>query len=518
MPATPDIAAVLRRPFDEQVAFFRGKLGNLVPTATWRDIMRSAHDRAFMVAGAARADLLADLAAAVDKAISDGESLDAFRARFGEIVRRHGWQGWTGDDRETPDAPGGPGYAWRTRVIYRTNLSTSYAAGRLAQLRAAGYPLWVYRHGGSLDPRPQHLAWDGLTLPPDHPFWRTHYPPSAWGCSCYVVGARSAEGAARLGGKPGYTAPPEGWDVRDAKGRLPGVDEGWDYMPGGTSDVVQAIERKLIHLPGRLADDMARAANIDADDVLDREISNLKEAGRAALDGLLETVLPDDRELVPVISLRGRPLSEAISRGFPEIFRRHLLDSIRKTRQFGGKLSVAPSQETKAARQTTKMRRIAARVAAKLPADWVARMRQVRATVNIANGRGSFSLATYELVTDGSSTAEHEFCHFLQSRLPGLDRMFQRLHRLRTASDPLVEHGSREYARKDNYIHWYFGREYLSSEYSADAHGEAREVLAMTYQAILGEDEMANAMLTEMMHRDRDLLHLAIGALLRYSP
>lgn len=82
-----------KRPFDEQVAFFRGKLGELVPTATWRDVWRDAHDRAFMVAGAARADLLTDLAGAVDKAISGGESIQRFRARFEEIVQRPGWQG-----------------------------------------------------------------------------------------------------------------------------------------------------------------------------------------------------------------------------------------------------------------------------------------------------------------------------------------------------------------------------------------------------------------------------------------
>ncbi|GAB4303829.1 MAG: hypothetical protein Fur0034_20170 [Desulfuromonadia bacterium] len=255
--ADPAVRAALKRPFAEQVAFFRGKLGNLVPTARWNDLMREQHDRAFMVAGAAKADLLADLAAAVDKAISEGESLDTFRRRFGEIVRRHGWAGWTGDDRKAPADPkdrGGAGTAWRTRVIYQTNLSTSYAAGRLAQLKEGGYALWVYRHGGSLDPRPQHLAWNGLTLPADHEFWKTHYPPSAWGCSCYVVGARSAEGAARLGGKPGYTAPPQGWNVRDAKGRLPGVDEGWDYMPGGTvADAVRALESKLAGLPQPLA-------------------------------------------------------------------------------------------------------------------------------------------------------------------------------------------------------------------------------------------------------------------------
>lgn len=225
MPSNPTMQAVFALPFAEQVAFFRAKMGNLVPTATWRDIERAAHDHAFMVAGAAKADLLADLAGAVDKAIADGEGLDAFRKRFDATVQKHGWQGWTGSESEA-------GRNWRTRVIYRTNLSTSYAAGRRVQLSA--FPLWIYKHSHAEHPRLQHKAWDGLTLPAEHAFWATHYPPNGWGCGCRVVGARDAAGAARLGGTPGYSTPPDGWDVRNAKGQLPGLDEGWDYAPGAS--------------------------------------------------------------------------------------------------------------------------------------------------------------------------------------------------------------------------------------------------------------------------------------------
>ena len=49
-----------------QLAFFRQKLG--LPTARWDDLMKSAHDRAFVVAGAMKADLLADLKRALDAA------------------------------------------------------------------------------------------------------------------------------------------------------------------------------------------------------------------------------------------------------------------------------------------------------------------------------------------------------------------------------------------------------------------------------------------------------------------
>lgn len=273
--ARAELAFALGRPFAEQVAFFRGKLGDLVPTAKWDDLWKSRHDRAFMVAGAAKADLLADLAAAVDKAISEGETLDAFRKRFGEIVRSHGWHGWTGEESKA-------GRAWRTRIIYQTNLSTSYAAGRLAQLREAGFRYWVYRHSGSEHPRLQHKAWNGLTLPADHPFWQTHYPPSGWGCRCRVVGANGPEGAKLLGGDPAYNTPPAGWDVRDAKGLLPGVDNGWDYQPGATVvDTVRALAGKTVAWPYELSKAYMSGVPQGARDALALAVRRQPETGEA---------------------------------------------------------------------------------------------------------------------------------------------------------------------------------------------------------------------------------------------
>lgn len=238
-PAPSVISGALKRPFKEQVAFFRSKLGNLVPTARWDDMRHADHDTGFMVAGATKADLLSDLAVAVDRAITEGKGIGAFRKDFRAIVQRNGWHGWTGEGTKK-------GEAWRTRVIYQTNAMSSYNAGRYAQLREGGFDLWIYRHNDSvLRPRPQHLAWNGLTLPPDHEFWRTHAPQNGWGCKCGVVGARSARGARRLGGDPDK-ALPDGWDAIDPKTGAPiGIDKGWDYMPGNTvSDAVRAMAQK----------------------------------------------------------------------------------------------------------------------------------------------------------------------------------------------------------------------------------------------------------------------------------
>lgn len=211
-----ELNAVLKKPFAEQVAFFRNKLGNLVPTAKWDDLQKAQHDTAFMVAGAQKADLLADLSKSIDKAISQGAGLEAWRKDFKAAVEEYDWHGWMGESTET-------GRAWRTRVTYQTNMQTSYAAGRFAQLQEGGFEYWVYHHSDGVKvPREQHLAWDGMALPADHPFWQTHYPPNGWGCQCYVTGARNKD-IAEMHGADFSKTPPEGTE---------GIHKGWDYAPG----------------------------------------------------------------------------------------------------------------------------------------------------------------------------------------------------------------------------------------------------------------------------------------------
>lgn len=246
---TDPLGFQFRRPFPEQLAAFRLRLGNLVPTSAWDDLWQEQHDRAFMVAGATKAELLADLAAAVDKAIAEGTGIEAFRKDFRAIVEKHGWHGWTGEGTAK-------GEAWRTRVIYRTNLRTSYMAGRYAQLVQGGFSFWIYRHGGSLEPRIVHLGWDGLIQPPEHPFWAYHFPPNDWGCSCRVFGARTLAGAIRKGGKPGLKLQP-GWDKIDPKTGAPaGIGKGWAYAPGASVAQTVAVAGDMLgKLPAHIGSD-----------------------------------------------------------------------------------------------------------------------------------------------------------------------------------------------------------------------------------------------------------------------
>ena len=220
--------------FAEQIAFFRQKVN--LGTQRWDDILGAAHDRSFVVAGAAKADLLADLRAAVTKAIEQGTTLAEFRKDFEALVARHGWTGWTGEGTAA-------GRAWRTRIIYETNLRASYAAGRWAQIQQvkAERPYLLYRHNDNvLHPRPLHVAWDGKVIAADDPWWRTHFPPNGWGCQCRVHAVDDAY--LRKLGKAGPDPAPDdgtydyfnkvsGVTLRD----IPkGIDPGWDYAPGAS--------------------------------------------------------------------------------------------------------------------------------------------------------------------------------------------------------------------------------------------------------------------------------------------
>lgn len=219
-------------PFQEAIDFFAQKTN--VGTRAWTDVWEAAHARAFMVAGAASDALVGDFRQAIHKAIAEGTTLAEFRKDFDRIVAKHGWTGWTGEGTDA-------GRAWRTRVIFETNLNMAYAAGRHAQMTDPDvlrvYPYWVYRHSGNPHPRLQHRAWDGLTLAATDPFWVTNYPPNGFNCGC-TVEPISARGLARQGKTGPDEAPPLDIQPR-AVGRSgrtalapAGVDPGFAYNPG----------------------------------------------------------------------------------------------------------------------------------------------------------------------------------------------------------------------------------------------------------------------------------------------
>lgn len=213
-------------PFDEAIAFFRQKLS--ITSQTWTDLWQGEHSRQFTVAGAMRDDMLDDFRTAIESAIAEGTTYQTFLQEFDKIVSRYGWS-YKGNR------------GWRSRVIYDTNVNTAYNAGRWAQLTDPDLlkvnPYLEYRHGDSVKPRQLHLSWNGITLPADDPWWKTHYTPNGWGCKCRVhsAGKRDLERAGKTGPDQ---APNDGtYEWVDKKSgeihEIPrGIDPGWAYNPG----------------------------------------------------------------------------------------------------------------------------------------------------------------------------------------------------------------------------------------------------------------------------------------------
>ncbi|MBT0664770.1 phage head morphogenesis protein [Geobacter pelophilus] len=228
-------------PFNEAETFFQGKLN--IPTAVWDDLQKDQHAKGFMIAGANKAELLADFRAAVQKSINGQMTLPEFQSRFDEIVAKHGWS-YNGSRN------------WRSELIYNINVRTAYMAGRWEQLTSPGtlLPFLTYRHAdGVRHPRPVHVSWNGLTLPANHRFWKTNFPPNGWGCHCTAFAASQRDRQAAI--DAGLGEPPAGWDKVDPKTGAPvGIDKGWDYNVGMARDrSYQILGEKFETLPNDIA-------------------------------------------------------------------------------------------------------------------------------------------------------------------------------------------------------------------------------------------------------------------------
>ncbi|WP_198321664.1 MULTISPECIES: phage minor head protein [Methylococcus] len=500
-------------PFDEAIRFFRGK--DLVPTDRWADVWKEEHDVGFMVAGAAKADLLADLHGAVLKGVSKGTTLAEFRKDFDAIVARHGWTGWKGEATAA-------GRAWRTRLIYDTNLRTAYQAGRWAQVQAGKQwrPYLEYKHSDlSAHPRPLHVSWDGLVMAVDDPWVQTHWPPNGWGCKCRMFAL--AERDLRRMGKTGPDTPPDDgsydWTdkVTGEVHRVPnGIDPGWDYAPGASrTDLMRKeIERKVAKLPAGIGrqlkeevlspritskdlDELIRLGNLKTDALIGKA-GTASEDFRAALREVLQTEVGTQTAaaVTPYGSngSKAKRLLEEASRQFPDSW-------TRKADAFGklyGRYS-----EARALHMT-------------LIGDYRGQMLDLkRQGFGVMPGDVN---AGYIRCHDPFS-AVHELAHRLQSAMPELDGLFQALHRRRTNGDPLrrlkdlkpdLAYGRDERAREDHYIDPYFGKEY-------DGRG-ALEVLTMAFETVLAPRDAVS--FTRLLVRDRELFNLVIGVLFHYVP
>ncbi|MGD0564535.1 MAG: phage minor head protein [Roseiarcus sp.] len=235
------MAAAFDHPPAEVQRYFDAK--GIKPSFDWRDLSFDEHAHAFTVAKSAGYDILGDVKGALSRAIHDRQDFAEFAKGLEPILKAKGW--W-GKSREVDPLTGEErivqlGSPARLKTIYWANVNTAYAAGEWERIERTKrvLPYLQYLHTLSAHPREQHLAWVGTTLPVDHPWWRTHYPPNGWQCKCRVRQLSDDEAQ-----REGYVADdpdePDDFGTRTYVNKRTGeevevpvgIDPGWGQNPG----------------------------------------------------------------------------------------------------------------------------------------------------------------------------------------------------------------------------------------------------------------------------------------------
>lgn len=240
----------------EAIEYFRQKGYKI--GFSWEDVWQSEHQGAFTVAKVMQLDILRDIREAFDASKQNGTGFAQFLKTLEPLLMQKGWWG----KAEMVDPLTGEtklvqlGSRRRLKIIYETNMRTSYAEGQWVRIQEnkAIFPYLRYNANNSEHPRMQHSGWDNLVLPADDPFWQAHYPVKAYGCKCFVV-AMTDNMLKQRGLKVGETPKVAQYDyVNKRTGELQkiplGVDPGFNYPPGGRlANLDKFVTDKIIQAP-----------------------------------------------------------------------------------------------------------------------------------------------------------------------------------------------------------------------------------------------------------------------------
>jgi hypothetical protein len=175
-------------PPKEAIDFFRSKGWKV--GFDFQDVWEQEHAFAFTAAKVMTVDVLETLRGAVAQALAEGRTFQDFKKDLQPELERLGWWG----KKELPDPTTGElknaqlGSPRRLKVIYQTNMRSARSAGKWERIQRTKklLPYLRYSLGPAEKHRPEHVAWEGLELLADDPWWETHMPPNGWGCKCWV--------------------------------------------------------------------------------------------------------------------------------------------------------------------------------------------------------------------------------------------------------------------------------------------------------------------------------------------
>lgn len=197
--------------FDEAVKKLRARVP--MTRKEWDKLTEAEREKAFMVSEVASADMVAEVFAAIDKAVADGTDLATFKADIGGKLEEH----WGGEK---------PG---RLETIFRTNVLTAYNGGRHAVMSAPLVkelrPFW--RFDGIDDDVQTEICFElmGTIARADDPWWEKHHPPLHYNCRSSPTPLSPEEAA-----EAGLDGPPPDVDPQAGFGTPP-AEEGTDWEP-----------------------------------------------------------------------------------------------------------------------------------------------------------------------------------------------------------------------------------------------------------------------------------------------
>jgi hypothetical protein len=252
--------------YKEAVDYFKQKIN--LPTKRWNSLKGAMHTRAFTVAGAMRADILLDFRNAVDKAISNGDSLQDFRDNFYKIASK-----WRESDPSFDEKMQKPKYgAWRSKVIYQTNMLTASAAAQERQARELPEVFTHAKYVCMMMPtsREQHKAWNGTVLPVNDPWWEKHSPPNGFGCLCEKEFISKYEMKAGL--EKETKAPTPANDTTN-------IGENWDYSIGDADAENQRLKEQLEEKEEKLFKEYPETRKTAKEEKAREERQSVKEEG-----------------------------------------------------------------------------------------------------------------------------------------------------------------------------------------------------------------------------------------------
>lgn len=179
----------------DALKFFRAK--KLRPSFSYLDVSSEEHALQFTVAKSTGFDIVGDVAKALGEHLENGGTLRTFERDLTPILQEKGWWGRkTVEDPETGEKVEAQlGSPRRLRTIFRANMRSARAAGQWARIQRTKrtHPYLLYRLGPSREHREEHVAWNGVLLPADDPWWRDHFTPNGWGCKCWIRQVSKAE-------------------------------------------------------------------------------------------------------------------------------------------------------------------------------------------------------------------------------------------------------------------------------------------------------------------------------------